>query len=46
MFRIIPTAAHTLDDVEETLTAFSALKVNLDGGFYFKEELVSVTKNV
>lgn len=46
MFRIIPTAAHTLDDVEETLTAFSALKVKLDGGFYRKEELVSVTKNV
>ena len=45
MFRIIPTAAHTLADVEETLTAFSALKVKLDEGFYRKEELVSVTKN-
>jgi glycine C-acetyltransferase len=44
MFRIIPTASHTLADVEETLTAFSALKTKLDSGFYRKEELVSVTK--
>jgi len=44
MFRIIPTASHTMDDVNETLTAFSALKIKLDSGFYRKEELVSVTK--
>ena len=44
MFRIIPTAAHTLEDVERTLNAFSALKSKLDSGFYLKEELVSVTK--
>jgi glycine C-acetyltransferase len=44
MFRIIPTAAHTLTDVENTLNAFSALKTNLDSGFYKKEELVTVTK--
>jgi glycine C-acetyltransferase len=44
MFRIIPTASHSLADVEETLTAFSALKTKLDSGFYKKEELVSVTK--
>jgi glycine C-acetyltransferase len=44
MFRIIPTAAHTMEDVERTLTAFSALKTKLDSGFYLKEELVSVTK--
>jgi len=44
MFRIIPTASHTMADVEETLTAFSALKTKLDSGFYKKEELVSVTK--
>ncbi len=44
MFRIIPTAAHTLADVELTLNAFSALKTKLDDGFYRKEELVSVTK--
>jgi glycine C-acetyltransferase len=46
MFRIIPTAVHTLADVEETLTAFSALKHKLDEGFYRTEALVSVTKGV
>ncbi len=44
MFRIIPTAVHTMADVDETLTAFSALKTKLDDGFYRKEELVAVTK--
>jgi glycine C-acetyltransferase len=46
MFRIIPTAVHTMADVEETLTAFSALKAKLDEGFYRQEALVSVTKAV
>jgi glycine C-acetyltransferase len=46
MFRIIPTAAHTLEDVEVTLKAFSALKTKLDSGFYKEEVLVSVTKGV
>lgn len=46
MFRIIPTAVHTLADVEETLNAFSALKTKLDSGFYKEEVLVSVTKGV
>ena len=44
MFRIIPTAAHTLSDVEVTLHAFTFLKSKLDSGFYRGEELVSVTK--
>ena len=46
MFRIIPTASHTLGDVEETLTAFSRLKEKLDSGFYKEEVLVSVTKGL
>lgn len=46
MFRIIPTAAHTLEDVDRTLKAFSALKEKLDNGFYKEEVLVSVTKGV
>ena len=46
MFRIIPTASHTLSDVEETLTAFSRLKEKLDSGFYKEEVLVSVTKGL
>jgi glycine C-acetyltransferase len=44
MFRIIPTASHTMEDVERTLNAFSALKTKLDSGFYRSEELVAVTK--
>ncbi len=46
MFRIIPTAVHTLADVEQTLTAFSALKHKLDEGYYRTEALVSVTKGI
>ena len=45
MFRIIPTAAHSLEDVKFTLETFSKLKNKLDAGFYRKEELVSVTKS-
>jgi glycine C-acetyltransferase len=43
MFRIIPTAAHSLADVAETLNAFTFLKSKLDSGFYREEKLVSVT---
>lgn len=46
MFRIIPTAVHTLEDVERTLSAFSKLKTKLDSGFYKEEALVSVTKAI
>lgn len=46
MFRIIPTAVHTLEDVERTLSAFSKLKTKLDSGFYREEALVSVTKAI
>src|SRR6186713_1596299 len=46
MFRIIPTAAHTMADAEETLKAFSALKTKLDEGFYKEEKLVSMTKSL
>ena len=46
MFRIIPTAVHTLEDVEQTLTIFSKLKEKLDNGFYKEEALVSVTKGM
>lgn len=46
MFRIIPTAAHTLSDVNETLRAFTVLKSKLDSGIYRKEGLISVTKLV
>ncbi|MFZ9981985.1 MAG: aminotransferase class I/II-fold pyridoxal phosphate-dependent enzyme [Cyclobacteriaceae bacterium] len=44
MFRIIPTSAHSLEDVQYTLETFSNLKSKLDAGYYRKEELVAVTK--
>ena len=34
MLRIIPTAAHTIDDVDETIAAFEAVKVKLLDGTY------------
>ncbi|MFK7953336.1 MAG: aminotransferase class I/II-fold pyridoxal phosphate-dependent enzyme [Ekhidna sp.] len=34
ILRIIPTAMHTLEDVEETLNAFEAIKTKLDEGVY------------
>lgn len=34
MLRIIPTATHTLEDVDFTLSAFSKVKTKLDGGAY------------
>ncbi|MCU0356547.1 MAG: pyridoxal phosphate-dependent aminotransferase family protein [Cyclobacteriaceae bacterium] len=46
MFRIIPTAAHSMEDVERTLNVFAALKEKLDNGYYRKEELLAVTKSL
>ncbi|MAJ50583.1 MAG: 8-amino-7-oxononanoate synthase [Flammeovirgaceae bacterium] len=34
MLRIIPTAAHTLEDVAQTILAFEKVKIKLDAGFY------------
>lgn len=42
MLRLIPSAAHTLADVEETLVAYSAVKEKLLAGHYFSEKLASV----
>lgn len=36
ILRIIPTAVHSLSDVEETITAFEAVKIKLDSGEYKK----------
>ena len=36
MLRIIPTAAHSLNDVEETIRAFKEVKIKLDKGIYQK----------
>ena len=37
IFRIIPTAAHTMEDVERTLAAFKDMKERLDRGEFDKE---------
>ena len=37
MLRIIPTAAHSLEDVERTVNVFSEIKKNYDAGKYFAE---------
>ncbi|MDB5262781.1 MAG: 8-amino-7-oxononanoate synthase [Adhaeribacter sp.] len=37
MLRLIPTAAHTLDDVEETIAAFEKIALKLDQGLYSKQ---------
>jgi glycine C-acetyltransferase len=34
LLRMIPTASHTLADIEETLTAFEAIREKLVGGIY------------
>lgn len=34
LLRLIPTATHTLDDVKETLEAFSAIRSRLENGTY------------
>ena len=39
MVRFIPTAAHTLDDVEYTLNAFSEAKKKLDAGLYDGDDI-------
>jgi len=36
LLRMIPTATHTLEDVQETLNAFSAIREKLDSGVYKK----------
>ncbi|MGB0838286.1 MAG: aminotransferase class I/II-fold pyridoxal phosphate-dependent enzyme [Flavobacteriaceae bacterium] len=36
ILRLIPTSAHNLDDVKETITAFSAIREKLENGTYKK----------
>ena len=42
LLRMIPTTSHTLSDVEETLTAFEAIREKLENGTY--KEIASKTK--
>ena len=36
LLRMIPTASHTMRDIEETLTAFEAIREKLNNGTYKK----------
>lgn len=42
MLRLIPTAVHTLDDVQYTIDTFVKVKAKLDNGDYKAEELAAV----
>jgi glycine C-acetyltransferase len=42
MLRLIPTAAHTMEDVNYTIETFKKLKEKLDTGAYRAEELATV----
>lgn len=42
ILRLIPTAVHTLEDVEYTLNAFSSVKDKLDSGVYATGEIVNI----
>ncbi len=37
LLRLIPTAAHSLEDIEETLAAFKAVRKKLEAGIYLEE---------
>ena len=44
LLRLIPTAAHTFEDIDETIKAFSAVATKLNAGVYKKEaEAVKLT---
>ncbi|MDD3685516.1 MAG: pyridoxal phosphate-dependent aminotransferase family protein [Bacteroidales bacterium] len=42
MLRVIPTAAHTMEDVKETIEVFKKIKVNLAAGKYNTAEMQSM----
>lgn len=42
ILRLIPTAMHSIRDVEETITAFKAIKDKLDSGAYKAEAITNV----
>lgn len=42
LIRIIPTSYHTMEDVEYTLNAFSAIKEKLEKGLYSSTEMANI----
>lgn len=43
IFRIVSTAAHTMEDVNYTLNAFKEIKAKLDAGYYDGDDLAEMT---
>ena len=43
IFRIVCTAAHTMEDVEYTLKAFKEIKAKLDAGYYDGDDVAAMT---
>jgi glycine C-acetyltransferase len=43
LLRLIPTAMHNLDDVKETIAAFTACRSKLQAGEYAKEEFTDIS---
>ncbi len=43
IFRIVSTAAHTMEDVEYTLNTFKEIKKKLDEGYYDGDDIASMT---
>ena len=43
IFRIVCTAAHTMEDVEYTLNAFKEIKAKLDAGLYDGDDIAAMT---
>jgi len=41
LLRLIPTASHTMEDIEITLDAFSAIKSKLESGAYKNQQIVT-----
>ena len=46
MLRLIPTAIHTLEDVQYTIETFVTVKNKLDAGNYKSEEMATVEVDV
>lgn len=42
MLRLIPTASHTMKEVEETIEVFKKIKTNLETGKYISDEMQSM----
>ncbi len=46
LLRLIPTSMHTLDDVKETISAFTACRTKLEAGNYNKEDFTDISQLV